>query len=194
MFLLVIFTLRTLRRRGWHWIHSLSFQSKTLTRVPNLLWNEVFSEVKSSFQIDLNFSHLQTQTCSRPPWPQSQHRWPRFGRIFFSWFISQPLYRVQLTLWSAVFLRHPTFQAFYMHFGILNRKQAKGKSCIFLPILLRINFFVFFNLFYDILTTHRYFSDTFQKRMNFFGVLDLISLYVVKKAYGHGPSTCISMQ
>ena len=38
----------------------------------SLLWTEVFSEVKSSFRIDLNFFRLRTRTQSRPPWPQSQ--------------------------------------------------------------------------------------------------------------------------
>ena len=65
--------LRTLRGRGWVWIHSLFISwMKTFSRVPNLLWNEVFSEVKSSLRINLNFFHLWTWTRPRPPWPQSQ--------------------------------------------------------------------------------------------------------------------------
>ena len=37
----------TLERHGWLWIHSLFIsRSKTFSRVPNLLWNEVFSETR----------------------------------------------------------------------------------------------------------------------------------------------------
>ena len=44
--------LRTLGMRGWLWIHSLFIsRSKTFSKVPNLLWNKVVSEMKSSLKL-----------------------------------------------------------------------------------------------------------------------------------------------
>ena len=83
---------------------------------------ELFNQ-PSTFRIDLNFFHLQTlQRHNRLKNYSTSLR--LYGLEFFSSSNSSKAWSVQLTLQSAVSLRHATFQAFYMHFGTTYRAWA----------------------------------------------------------------------
>ena len=107
------------------WIHSLFIARSTMFYRANLLWNDeyihssfpdqkrypepIFSEMKSSLKWSLLLSDSLSLSFSLSLSLSTG------GRDLVASF-SVDLYQVQLTLQSAVFLRHATFQAFYMQF------------------------------------------------------------------------------
>ena len=80
---------------GFENIHSsFPMRAKTFLRVPNLLWNEVFSEIKSTLKWNLFETRGRLRTLWRRSW-----LW------IYSLFISRPkmFSRVPNLLWNKVF-------------------------------------------------------------------------------------------